>query len=436
MGSQHGEDLLNRSTAPLSRRSLLRLLGGGAVAASAPGALVGRALGQGTPAAAPPPVLMDGHVHVVNRVYWEKIDPWQPADGGWDYARARAAGVNCIIDNIGTYGAWNFNYTPKQALRLIETFHRFAEQHSDKMAVAFSVADARRIIGAGRMAVFMGCESGWDHEGDLDVLGAFHRLGLRCIQFATQTGFNAFSDSALAPRQGGQPPDHYHGINERGRALVAEMNRLGILIDITHGTEPVHRQIIEASRAPVVASHDTLKSVAGVGLSDEVLKALAAKGGLVGIHGAAAVSGRRYQKWLAEHPEKAGNASKAVFGMVGYEPSQPRAPGDHGEYIARFDREFEERWHALGEWREDPDAEATGPTAEEWAEQVDYVIKAVGADNVAIGLDMVGGRSAVPKDASGYPDLIAALNRITTPANVRKIAGENWFRVLDQAKAV
>src|SRR5882757_7872103 len=138
------------------------------------------------------------------------------------------------------------------------------------------------------MAVFLGSESGWDHEGDLDVLGALFRLGLRTIQFASQSGYNAFADSALAMSQGGQNPDHYHGLNDRGRALVAEMNRLGILIDLTHGTEAVHRQLIEASKAPVVASHETIRAVSGVGLSDEIVKGIAAKGGLVGIHGNAA----------------------------------------------------------------------------------------------------------------------------------------------------
>jgi len=76
------------------------------------------------------------------------------------------------------------------------------------------------------------------------------------------------------------------------------------------------------------------------------------------------------------------------------------------------------------------------PTADEWAAQVDHVIKTVGADHVAFGLDAVGGRSAVPRDASGYGDLVAALNKVTTPENVRKITGENWLRVLEKAKAV
>ena len=418
---------MNSSSFNPARRRALKVLGAAGVLGAS---------GCSTTGSAPDaPVFMDGHVHITNRIYWEKIDPWMPHDGGWDYARARAAGINCVIDNVGTYGYWNYNYTPKQALRLIETFHQYAEKHADKMGVALSVQDARRIIASGRMAVFLGCESGFDHEGDLEVLGSMHRLGMRTIQFATQTGFNAFSDSALAPVQGGQKPEFYRGINERGQALVREMNRLGVLIDITHGTETVHLQLVEASRAPVVASHDTLAAVSGVGLSDRVLKAMAAKGGLIGIHGGAAAVGRRYRKWLADNPDKAPNASRDILAMVGHKPSVARAAGDHGEYIQQMDQEFRQRWLALGRWREDPLALATVPTADEWAEQVDYVIKTVGADHVAIGLDMVGGRSAVPQDASGYTQILAAIRRVTTPENVRKITGENWFRVLAQAKA-
>jgi len=413
-----------------SRREALKLFGAGALGAMTP------SLGPSAQAQNAP-IVMDGHVHIINRVYWEGIDAWQEQPGiGWDYARARKGGINCVIDNIGTYGAWNYNYSPKQALRLIETAHRFAERHSDKMAIALTVADARAIVASGRLAVFLGCESGIDHEGDLAVLGAMHRLGLRALQFATQSGYNAFADSALSLLQGGQQPEHFKGVTERGFAMVREMNRLGILVDITHGTETVQRQLIEASRAPVVASHEGIRAVAGVGLSDEMLKALAAKGGLVGIHGAAAVVGPRYRKWMGEKPDNAQHAGRAVNRMVGYMPSVTRTPGDHGEYIAKFDEEFRQRWRELGEWKELPEAEAAVPTADEWAAQVDHVIKTVGADHVAFGLDAVAGRSAVPRDASGFGDLVTALNKITTPENVRKITGENWLRVLEKAKAV
>jgi membrane dipeptidase len=384
---------------------------------------------------ATPPLFMDGHVHITNRVYWEKADFWQPQAGNWDYRRARDGGINCIVDNLGTYGAWNYNYTPKLFLRLIETALRYAEQHTDKMAIVTTTADARRVIGSGRMAVFLGSESGWDHEGDLDVLGAFYRLGLRSIQFATQTGFNAFADSEIAPQQGGQKPDRYHGINERGRALIAEMNRLGIVIDITHGTEEAQKQMIETSKVPVVCSHVSIKAVSGVGMPDEVLKLLASKGGVVGIHGGAAVVGNRFREWMAEHPAEVKKANDALPNMLGYQPSQPRLAGDHGEYIEMFDREFGHAWTARGGWKEIPELEPLIPTADEWAEHVDYVIKTVGADHVGIGLDMAGGRSAVPRDAGGYGDILAALKKITAPVNVTKICGENWFRVFDSAKA-
>src|ERR1700727_259307 len=99
------------ATFQASRRRALKLLGAGTLAMST------RAWAQ-----AAPPLLMDGHVHAINRVYWEKADLWQDVPAaGWDFKRARAAGVNCVIDNLGTYGYWNYNYTPKQALRLLET---------------------------------------------------------------------------------------------------------------------------------------------------------------------------------------------------------------------------------------------------------------------------------------------------------------------------
>jgi len=380
-------------------------------------------------------ILMDGHVHVTTRAYWEDTDLWkpQPAGTGWNFAQARAGGVNCIIENLGTYTYWNYNYTPKHMLRLIENFHRMAEANIDKMGVALSVQDARRIAASGRMAVFLGVESGWDHEGDIDVLRAFYRLGLRSIQFSTQTEFNNLADSALTVVPGAT---HWNGLSPNGRRIVDEMNRLGMVIDIVHATPTVQAALIDASKAPVVCSHTAVAGVSGPGgLPDDLIKALAAKGGLVGIHGASAIIGKRYRAWMAANPDKMAAVSAPFNKLVFTRPALDHTPDtdNWGSYIEKFDAMTRSNWREVFRqpFQDDPEAVPLVPTADEWAEQVDYVIKLVGVDHVGIGLDMFGGRSGVLRDPSGYPDLLKALNRVTTPANVKKIAGENWLRVLD-----
>ena len=228
-------------------------------------------------------ILADGHVHITNRIYWEGIDPWkQQPIGQFDYARARAGGVNFVIENIAPYGYNTYNTTVKHAGRLIETFHRMLEAHRDRMELALTSADVRRIVASGKLAVMLSIEAGFDQEGDIDILRLWYRLGVRVIQFSSQVT-TAYADSSV------RGAAKWSGINEKGRRLIAEMNRLGMLIDISHATEAAQRQIIAASRAPVVASHIALRAICSnpANMSDDVFRALAAKGGIVAIHSAA-----------------------------------------------------------------------------------------------------------------------------------------------------
>jgi membrane dipeptidase len=144
--------------------------------------------------------------------------------------------------------------------------------------------------------VILGVEAGFDQDGDLDILRLWYRLGVRLIQFSSQVT-TAYADA-------GRGGARWQGINDRGRLLIAEMNRLGIVIDITHATEAAQQQIIQASRAPVVASHVGIRAVCNNpgNLSDDVLRALASKGGLVGIHSGAANISQRYLDWSRTHP--------------------------------------------------------------------------------------------------------------------------------------
>lgn len=367
-----------------------------------------------------PTLFVDGHVHMTNRVYWERINPWVPQPVGlFDYARARQGGVNVVIDNLAAYGFDNYNGTVKQVARLIETFHRTLEVDRDKMELALTGADVRRIVSSGKLAVILGIEQGFDQDGDLDVLRLWHRLGVRLIQFASPT----YADRG----EGGK----WGGINDHARRLIAEMNRLGIIIDITHASEAAMRQIIETSEAPVVASHVGLRSVSdrvGFNVPDDIAKAVAAKGGMIGIISVASSVSQRYLDWSRGRP-----ATGLGFLSTGTPLLQSRAP-DYGAHMTALDAELGNRWrqaHAQP-WRDDPQAYPMIPTIDDWADHVARAVALVGPAHVGIGLDLFQGRSHLKDfDALGYNKLADALakRKVLTP-----VLGENWLRLLDAAK--
>lgn len=392
-------------------------------------------LAQQSPAAAlhSDAIVVDGHVHITNRVFWEGIDPWQThATGLWDFARAKQGGLDVVVEQVYLEDPFNnYNYAVKQAVRLVETFHRMMDANRNKMELALSTADIRRIVGSGKMAVILSLEGGFDMEGDLDVLRLFHRLGVRMVQFSNHNTTSAFADAGL----GGQK---WGGITEHGRAVVREMNRLGILIDVSHASDAAQLQIIEASAVPVVASHHGMRhfSDAPRTLSDQVFKALAAKRGLVGIHSSAGFLSQKYQDWTRTRPAQPG-AQESPAPPLLQSPTQ-----DYGKYIGALDARMRDNWRRdlSRPWRERQqeliDAGAPLPTVEDWVNHVDYAVGLAGDDNVGIGLDMIaGGANMRDFDATGYPRFTQAmLARGYSPARVRKILGENWLRLFETAK--
>lgn len=349
------------------------------------------------------PLLVDGHVHITNRVYWEYRSLETPEYWRLGLCRARQGGVNVVIENVAPYGYSTYNTTIKQVGRLIETFHGVIEANSDKMEIALSASDARRIVESGKLAIVLGIESGFDQEGDLDILRLWYRRGVRLIQFSSQVT-NSYADSSIR----GEP--RWSGINDRGRRLIAEMNRLDILIDITHATEAGQRQIIEASKAPVVASHVGIQAICSnpANMSDDMLRALSAKGGLVGIHSNAAVISQRYYDWQHTHPASVPDIVRAELELV-------RSPNhDYGEYIAAIDAKMGSLWRLLyGQlWPEAAEAGPLVPTAEDWIAHVEHAVAVAGRTNVGIGLDLTTGRSTLKNlDARGYPELVDAVRK-------------------------
>ena len=378
-------------------------------------------------------IVVDGHKHITNRVYWEGIDPWKVQQTGLDdYARSKQGGLDVAIEQVWIDNPYNnYNYTVKQACRLIETFYQVLDANRDKMELALSAVDVRRIVGNRKMAVILALEGGFDMDGDLDVLRLFYRLGVRMVQFTNHNTTNAFADAGVGEQQ-------WRGINDHGRAVIREMNRLGIMIDISHASDAAQLQIIEASAAPVVASHHGLRHFSDVqrNLPDAVLKALAAKGGVVGIHSSANFLSQKYEDWARNRPATQGPSTGRRPEPLVLAPTQ-----DYGQYIAMLDARNRDNWRRnfMRPWRELQqdviDAGGPLPTVDDWADHVDYAVKLVGDDYIGIGTDMQAGPNMRDFDATSYPrSTEVLLARGYTPTRIRKILGGNWLRVLASAQ--
>lgn len=378
-------------------------------------------------------IVVDGHVHVISRVFHEGIDSWKPQKTGLiDFARAQQGGVKVIIHALYIEDPYNrYNYTIKHACRLLEIFHQVLEANSDKMELALTSADVRRIVAKGKMAHILGFEGGFDMDGDMEVLRFFHRVGVRMLQFVHHRTTSAFADSY------GDTVQKWNGINALGKKLVREMNRLGILIDVSHATEATQAQIIETSEAPVVASHVGAKRFSNhpQNLSDELLEAIAKKGGLIGVHGHGSFLCQKYWDWRRDVHETVSWRTESM--------EMERGPIDYAEYINKLDTLLHKEWKSgpttfYGTpWKQTFPPGAPVPTIDDYINTVDYLLKLLGDDHVAIGLDLMWGTYWLKDfDATSYPRITEALvEKGYSARTIKKILGENWLRVLDTAKA-
>ncbi len=388
-------------------------------------------------------IVIDGHVHIMTPVFHQGIDPWEVQETGlFDYARAKQGGLDVVIHTVYIEDPYaNYNYTVKQAFRLIALFYQIVEANKDKMELALTSADVRRIAADGKMAAILALEGGMDPEGDLDVLRSFYRLGVRMMQFTTHNTSNALTDAWVGEKKWG-------GITDRGREVIREMNRLGMMIDISHASEEAQFQIIEASQAPVVDTHTALGRFSGRTrtMSDELLKALAAKGGLMSMHHSGSALSAAFTEW--EHAQGRPRAERRRHLIEGMKLF--REPIGYGDYITRLDAELHDRWtrersnrggNGYGRpWRERQqelvDAGAPLPSVEDWVEQLEHVLSLVGDDNVGIGLDLMSGGGGLQDfDATSYGRFTEGMfGKGLEPKTIRKVLGENWLRVLDAAK--
>jgi membrane dipeptidase len=305
----------------------------------------------------------------------------------------------------------DFNLRGDEAIRRtieqIDIVKRLVKAYPNDLALAGTADDVVRIHKTGKVASLIGIEGGHQIGGSLAALRQFYELGAR---YMTLTHFsnNEFADSATDDPK-------YHGLNDFGRSVVHEMNRLGMLVDLSHVSDDVMRQALQISRAPVIFSHSSARALDdhNRNVPDDILKLTAQNGGVVMVNFYPGYVSDAFRKWNAEEAAEEARAKSLFNGRP------------------------EQREAAIKAWKAANPAPRV--TVAEVADHIDHVAKIAGYDHVGIGGDLDGIETA-PEGlgtVSGYPLLFAELiRRGWTDQNLAKLAGGNVLRVMRQAEAV
>lgn len=297
-------------------------------------------------------------------------------------------------------------------LEQIDAVKRLAAMYPRDLELATTAADIRRLHKAGRIASLMGVEGGHQIANSLAVLRDYYRLGVRYMTL-THTSDTDWADSATdAPKHGGLTPF--------GKAVVVEMNRMGMLVDLAHVAPATIAAALDVAKAPVILSHEGARALVDHprNIGDDMLKRVAANGGVVMADFVTGYVSKAAAQWDADEA-----AEKARYD----------APPYGGMYIGQPDRAKA----ALEAWR----AGHPRPVVHvgDVADHIDHIAAVAGHDHVGIGGDLDGITQTVEglSDVSMYPALFAELaRRGWTDADLAKLAGGNILRVMERAEAV
>ncbi len=363
----------------------------------------------------PDAFIMDGHVHMINRQFYLGGDITDSyADGQVDLPRIRKGGLKAIFFSLFSseeYYARRFEV--RHTLDLMDLALSQLDKHRDQIELALKGSDIERINKAGKIAAVLDLEGGFDLDGDLGVLRDLYRLGLRSAMLSSHNFTNNFADSCCAPAK-------WNGVNERGRAVIAEMNRLGMVINVAHGSNEMILQAAESSRDPVLYSHGGSRHFVDTprNLTDDAAKKVASKGGVIGLQFGNSFSNRKYFDWH-QKGKPFGNVSESMKRYGAFET------------IEALDKAVGKTYPSLPE----PAPEEMRMGMDRLVEVIDYWIGLVGEDHVSLGSDFDGG--PLPprgmRDIGDYGQIgDALLRKGYSEQRVRKVLGLNLLRLFRQ----
>jgi membrane dipeptidase len=356
-------------------------------------------------------VLIDLHDDTTQMILDEGYNLAEKHDYGQvDIPRMRAGHVSGLFLSIWTDPD---RYTPTEAVRRaleqIDAVRRETARHPADLEPATTAAQILSARKRGRIAILMGVEGGQAIDSDLSILSTFFALGARYMTL-THTVNTPWADSS------GQPPEH-NGLTDFGRQVVREMNRLGMMVDISHVSDKTFSDVLETSSAPVIASHSSCRALASAprNMTDDMLRALAAKGGVVHIN--------YYEGFLDAGFQERQSGLKAEQDQQGaIEDGTPKF-GDRSRNGPEVRRINAARLAKLGRI-----------PLSRLLDHFEHAVKVAGVDHVGLGSDFDGVDDMLPEgmeDISRMPNLVRGLlERGFSDGDILKILGGNTLRVM------
>jgi len=360
-------------------------------------------------------IVLDTHDDTTQRFFSKNFDLGKRnPDGHIDIPRMKEGGMNAIFFSIWIDGRTMGPAAIQKALDQIDAVHENVRKNSKDLMFARTAADVHKAHAEGKIAALIGVEGGHMIGNDIRMVRIFSDLGVR---YMTLSHFynDEWADSST------DKPAH-NGLTDYGKQIVREMNRQGMMVDISHVSDKTFYDALEVSKAPLIASHSSCRAICNHprDMTDEMIKALAAKGGVIQIN---------YEKSFIDEAYRQAS-EKVSGGVVAMFDQLKKECGDDEECLGKKMQEMERKATAEGK--------LPHVSWEKIVDHIDHVVKLVGADHVGLGSDFDG--ATMPEgmdDCTHLPKITEALMRKGyRDDDIRKILGGNLLRVMEQAEKV
>jgi len=368
-------------------------------------------------------IVVDTHADTPQRFLDDGFDigSTDPHDvGHLSLDKAQRGNLGAEFFSIWVDPETNKGHFAQHTFDLIDSVYEQAARHPDRMMMAFSVADIERAHGEHKLAALMGIEGGHCIESDMHLLRNYYRLGVRYMTLSW-SNTNEWADSS------GDINDakiqHHNGLTDFGKQVVLEMNRLGMMVDISHVADKTFWDAISTTKAPVIASHSSARALVNAprNMTDDMLRAVAKNGGVVQVNFFSGFLDEDYRKAVeAQAKDQAVAIQKYIDSL--------KAQGKPVSYV-EVDR-MERAWMV----------KIPRPPFKVLIDHIDHIAKIAGVDHVGLGSDFDGVSGATPRGMDSAADLPkitqALLDRGYSAEDIKKILGGNLLRVFRQVETV